>query len=105
VHDAAPVRGGERRGHLRADAQHLGDRQLAFSHALPQVDPFDQLGGEERPAVGLADVVDGDDVRVVERQHRLRLARGSAPAARVGGDVGGSSFNATGRLSLTSRAT
>src|SRR5678815_4696135 len=39
---------------------------------VPQALPVDVLHRQEVPAVGRADVVDGDDVRVVQSRGRLR---------------------------------
>ena len=82
VHDAAPVSGRERAGHLRADIDRLTDGDGPAVHLLPQRLPRDELGDDERAAVDLADVVDHEDVGMVERRGRPRLRRESGGSAR-----------------------
>ena len=57
----------------RLAARSTGTRPGAGDHAL-QADAVDELHGEVAHPVGLADVVDGDDVRVLELGRDLRLA-------------------------------
>ena len=49
-------------------------RQLALGDHLLEAHPVDELHGQVAQAVGVADVVDGDDVRVLELGRDLRLA-------------------------------
>ena len=76
MHDAAVVRGREaHRGLL----QHLGrllDRKLAFAlqHGAERF-AFDEFHDEIRLAFVVADEIDLDDVRIVERGHAARFAQ------------------------------
>ena len=47
MEDAAAVRGSERVGDLRADVQHLGERQRSPSQAIGEGLPFHVLHDEE----------------------------------------------------------
>ena len=85
MHQAALVRGVERGGHRRDDAQHALEGQLAAVDDLAQVGPGDEAHREVQDAAILAAAVDGDDVRVLERcrepslrlepPHRVRVLR------------------------------
>ena len=50
---------------------------------LPQAHPIHKLHQQVIKAVGLAEVIDGDDVGMVEPRQRLRLARETLGKARV----------------------
>ena len=65
--DAARVRGGEAAGRLQDDGNSLIDRQRALVDAAAQAFAVEAFGHEERQAAKLTDVVDGKNVRVVER--------------------------------------
>jgi hypothetical protein len=66
VDDPGGVGDGERPGDLRADPRELlGWLRLAGER--PQGHAVDQLHGDEAPRLGLADLVDGENVRVVQR--------------------------------------
>ena len=75
VHEAAAVRGVERRRDL-PDEPHgaLGREPALALDELAQVGALHVAHGEVEDAVGLAGLVDGDDVRVVDRGRELRLA-------------------------------
>ena len=73
MHDAALVRVGQALGHLAGDLDRLDRRDRALLHALAQVGALEQLHREVGHAVDLAEIVGGDDVRVVELARRLRL--------------------------------
>ena len=71
---------------LAADAQHLGHRQLALAlQALVERLAFEELHGQEGHAAVLADLVDGDDVIVLDRCRRPRLAQEALPGRCAGG--------------------
>ena len=74
VHDVAVVRVGEAVGDLGGDVQRQLDRQrLARGQDRAQLLAFQELHGHVGHALGLADVVDGDDVRMVQPPGRARL--------------------------------
>jgi hypothetical protein len=86
VHDAGSVGLGEAVGGLRGDLQQpprgarpafLGQQQPAQRLAV------DALHHDVRQAGGLADLVDRDDVRVIERGRRARLLSESSEAHRI----------------------
>ena len=67
-------------------------------HPLAQRLALDELGDDEVRAVDFADLVNGEDVRMVERRGRPRLLLEAAHAVRVCGEAAGSSLSATLRL-------
>ena len=85
--DAAGVRGRESASDAGPDARDLARRQRpAAAQDRREVLAVDQLHDDERAVRVLAVVVDGDDVRVVERGGRLGLlaeARGEVGVAQV----------------------
>ena len=83
VHDAAPMRGRERAGHLRADIDRFTDGDGLTVHLLAERLPRHELGDDERTAVDLADVVDHEDVGMVERRGRSRLDVKAAEALGI----------------------
>jgi hypothetical protein len=87
VYDAGPVRGRERLGSLRDEGQNLLQLQLAVRE-LAQGLALDELHRDEVQAVRAAHVVDGDEVRVVERGDRAGLSLEARDALRVGDELG-----------------
>ena len=97
VDDAAAVRDGEGIADLRADVEHLPERQGSRSQALGERPAFDVLHHEEvqraagrvrprRMHGGFApDVVQDADVRVLERGGRARFVFEPAAAVGIGG--------------------
>ena len=77
----ARMRGVQRVGDLRAHVEGRVQAQRTGGEPILQRRPLQILHDDERPLVLLADVVDGADVRVVERRRRLRFAR--EPAQRL----------------------
>ena len=88
VHDAAVVRELQRVADLRDDAQRLRGRQPSRALHLPQVHAVDELHQQVVQAARLAEVVDGDDVRVLKAREGARLAREALGEARVARDGG-----------------
>ena len=60
--------GGQAFGKLPGDRPRLPDRQWTLRDGIAERAPLDELHGNPRQAVALADVVDGDDGRMVERR-------------------------------------
>ena len=73
MHDAGAVGLGEAVGGLRGDAEERLRRQRTVRENLPQRSALDELHRDELDAVRGTDVVDGDEVRVVQRRSRARL--------------------------------
>ena len=80
---AAGERARDLRGRSRAPRSRLAARRL---EPLAQRLALDELGGDEVEPVDLADLVDGDDVRVVERGGGARFLREAAHPAFVPGE-------------------
>ena len=57
----------ERARHLRRDRQRLAQRHRATLESLAQRLTFDELRHDERSPVDLAEVVNDEDVRVIQR--------------------------------------
>ena len=75
VDDARIVRDGQAVGDLAGDLDHArGLQPLPLDRAVERL-TGDELHDDERPAVQLADVVDGDDIRVVEQGRQPGLTR------------------------------
>ena len=68
VHDALGMGGGEAFGTLPGNRPRLPDRQGAVGDRLAERAALDELHGNPRQAVALADVVDRDDGRMVQRR-------------------------------------
>ena len=67
--DAGRVGFGEALGNLDGEIEHsLRGQRLSRSEQLAEGFSLDELHGDVEGAVGLADVVDGQDVRVVQRR-------------------------------------
>ncbi len=62
------------------------------------------IGAPPRIGAALANLVDGDHVRMVECRRRPRLLDETHQPARVAHDFGGRIFSATGRPRMVSRA-
>ena len=65
--EPARVRGRQRRAHLQRDVDRVGARQHSAIQPLPERLALDVLRHHERPAVEIAEVMDHQDVRVVQR--------------------------------------
>ena len=83
MNDAGIVRGGDRAGHLDHDVERFGHGQGAAGDALAERFAFVERHRQKQAAVRrLVDLVDGADVRMIERGSRLRLD--DQPLLRVG---------------------
>src|SRR5262249_30347005 len=67
---------------------------------LRERDAVDELHGDEGAVAGGADVVDGDDVRVAEPGHRLRLAQEAGPGLGRAADLAAQHLDGDGALEL-----
>ena len=81
--DASRVRGGQAVGNLGRDLERLRKGKPAAVEQLSQVDAFEELHRQVGPPAVLADVVDRDDVRMVERGRRPRLRAKAGDATGV----------------------
>ena len=80
--DAGRVGVGERGAELGADLGDVAVAELAPGGELAQVRALDELADEVGAAVLLAELVEGDDARVVEAGGGVRLAQDPARPAR-----------------------
>ncbi len=88
VDDAAPVRGGQGRGDLGRDVEHLVGRHRAAADPIGEGLALQVLHHEVGGAVGeLPEVADVDDVGVADGRRRLRLANEAAHDLLVAGDL------------------
>ena len=74
MHDARGVRGCQRVADLDRIAESRARCQRALAHHLRQGAPGHVFHDDAAPPVGLDDVVNGRDVRVIQRRQRLRFA-------------------------------
>ena len=88
MHHAVVVRVLERFADGRDDGQRLFRGEPAGRHRLAQVDPVDVFHHQMVESARLAEVVDGDDVRVVQRGQRPGLGGEPLGEARVGAALG-----------------
>ena len=102
--DAAVVGGREALGDLQGVVDRLASRQRAAVDLVAQRLAFEQLRDDVGRAVLRADVVDGEDVRMVERARGPRLLVETAQPVSVRGKSGGRTLIATSRPSSGSRA-
>ena len=74
---------------LRHDGQRLARLQLAVRQQVPQRHAVDELHQEVVKTIGLAEIVNGHDVRMVQTRQRARLAREPLGERWVLADLGG----------------
>jgi hypothetical protein len=84
--DAGRVRRGHAVGNLHRDVEQRPDGDDAAFDRRDQRLAVDQLGGDVRDAVVGADVVNGEDVRMIQRGGGVRLLLEACVPAGVGGD-------------------
>src|SRR6202023_1450217 len=73
MYEAAGVGGRERGRYLQRDLHGLADRQCSSFKTLAHGLALDVLGDHERPSVQLAEVVNDENVRMIERGGGARL--------------------------------
>ena len=89
VDDVAPMRGQQRVGHVGGDRNREADVEGATPEGLGKRFPFDVLHDDRSPSVGFDDhLVDGADVRMLERGGGPRLPDQPVPCRGVSGLVG-----------------
>src|SRR4051812_24805201 len=81
--DAGVVGGRQCAGDSGGDVDHFANVEPARGHPLAQRFAFDVLGGDVMRAAVLADLINRDDVRMIERRGRARLALKAAYALLV----------------------
>jgi hypothetical protein len=89
VHDPGGVSPSQTVGHLRRERENSPDRQRARRHQLAQAPSFDPLHRDVGDRAALADIVDDDDVRMVQRRGGSRLLLEAAQALYVAGKLRG----------------
>ena len=104
MHDARGVRLGKTLRGLMRDVGQLPDRQAARAEQRAQGLALHPFHRDERHAGLVADVVDGQDVRMVQRRGRLCFLLEAAEAIRIVATSHGRTFMAIERLSRVSRA-
>jgi hypothetical protein len=92
--------GRECRGDLDRDLDRLGERRLTARHPLPQRDPVDELRGDEMLLANLPDIVNGEDIRMIERRRRARLVLEPLAQVLVIANGSGKNFQRDGTLQL-----
>ena len=83
MENACRVRGGQRVGYLHTVLQRVADTQPAVANHGGERRTGDVLHRHEVDALGLTDVVDSNDVRVIQRGRGSRLLDESFPALWV----------------------
>ena len=90
--DAHAVGARESVHELRAEIHEAADGHGALREDLPQGLSRDELHREVRHARGLPDLVDGHDVRMIQRGGRARLLREPEESLAVRQETGGQDF-------------
>ncbi len=88
MHDAVLVRCGKRGRNLRRVLERLRRRHRTTSDQRVEARAVDQLHRDERRAVVFVDLVDGDDVRMVERGGGARFLDEAAMPIDIGRGIG-----------------
>jgi len=86
------VGGGEPVGDLRGDIDGFAQRHGAAIDEIAEGFAVDQFGDDVGDAILAADIVDGDDVGMGERAGGAGFLFEAAPAAGIGGELGGQDF-------------
>ena len=88
-------------GDLPRVIERLSRSDSALLYQLAQLFAFEQLGDDVRRAFMVADVVNRQDVRVVQRRGGERFLLEAAQTIRIPGELGGQNFD--GDLAIESR--
>lgn len=89
MRDSGGVRGSQGARDLRGNFERAAQFQRPVFDPLAQCLAFDVLRDQIAPAVRLADLVDGDDVRVIQCRNGPRLALEASQSLRMGSKFGG----------------
>ena len=92
VHDRGGVRGRERRGGLNGDVEDLAQRERTALQPLAHRFAFDEFGNDEARRLVIADFVDGQDVRMIERRRGPRFLQKPGQPLRVGAELASQHF-------------
>ena len=90
--DALGVRGLEAVGDLNADLQEFGYLDGLLSDAAFESLALEEFHGDKRPPFEASDIVNGADIRVIERRRSARFAAESLDRLRVLRNVVGEKF-------------
>ena len=93
MYDAGGVRGGERVGHLRGDAQRIGEPHAFARNQLVQGLAIQQLHDDVGLAVLFADFVDGDDIGMVQSGSGFGLLHEARATVGIGAAGFGQQFD------------
>ncbi len=88
VNDARVMRFDQRRRNLDPNLQRRREVRGRAAGKLAQRHAVDELVGDEGRACGLADVVDGNDVRMIQGRCGFRLANEAMQPVAIGGQLG-----------------
>src|ERR1043166_5183433 len=88
-------------GYLNGNVQDLSKIYWPAAQMVPQRDAVDEFGGDEVPAVFVAHLINGDDVRMIERRSRVCLLIETAETIAVLGQCFRENLN--GHLSTQAR--
>ena len=87
MNDSFGVRGAQSFRYLDTERQYFFARKCLPVNVIPQRFAIDELHGDERPAVLLADVIDGANARMVQSGRGPRLAVEALERLRLLGDI------------------
>src|ERR1043166_120802 len=73
-------------GYLNGNVQDLGKIYWPAAQMFPQRDTVDEFGGDEVPAVFVAHLINGDDVRMIERRSSVSLLTETAETIAILGE-------------------
>jgi len=84
MQDSGFVRGGEAIRDANQQLEDLAPAAIRRAEPVAQRPAFDELGHEILPAVDLAGIMNGEDVRMIQRRCRPRFALETAPRGGSG---------------------
>src|SRR5437867_6042783 len=102
--DALGMRGLQRVGYLDRQVKQYVDFQWLLSDTLFQRPAFQQLHGNEVPAIGLANFINCANIRVIQRRSRARLALKTSKRGATFSNSPGKNLRAKCRLESRSSA-
>ena len=92
MNDSLGVRGIERVGNFDGDIEQAVEFERAAVDHVLQCGAIEKFHGDERLAILFANIVDGANVRMVQRRGCLRFALEAPQGLRVAGDFVGKKF-------------